>query len=140
MKKGLFLLALGLMSWTVAGSALAGPFGRFARPHQQQQRTLPQGNDNHEYENSNGEKEHGEKEQQRDHADKPAPGQQAPAPAGHENAEGRPGPGPAGQPQPQGQPFGARGGARMSVEERQKLRRQINDAGRSLYTPNTGNK
>ncbi len=122
MKKGLALVTLALMSWTVAGSALAGPYARFARvPRQQQQRAIPQPQQNEAHDNDgNGEK---------DRADKPLP------PQSGASGEARPG----GNAQGPGPQFGGRGGTRMSVEERQKLRRQINEAGRSLYTP-AGNK
>ncbi len=115
MKKGLVLLAFALMSWSTAGSAFAGPFGRFARGNHQQQQQRPQQEDAHEGEKNN-------------------PNVPQPVPGAREGGEARQGGGaPGAQP-------GAHGGARMSIEERQRLRRQINEAGRSLYNPSSGNK
>ena len=123
MKKGVFLAALAMMSWAMAGSAFAGPFGgRFGRVPHPQQRAIPQndGRDN----DGNADKDRNDKNGQ------PQQG----AREGEMRQGGNPG-----QAQGPGQQFGGRNGARMSVEERQKLRRQINEAGRSLYTP-SGNK
>ncbi len=116
MKKGLILLALALMSWSTAGSAFAGPFGRFRGGHPQQQQQRPA----HPDDAREGDKERGEK--------------------GNQNALQQGGGAREGVPAQQIGPQPVGRGARMSVEERQKLRRQINEAGRSLYTPPTGNK
>lgn len=134
MKKGVVLFALGLMSWTIAGSAFAGPFGRFqrgARPPQQQH-GLPRGGQN--FPPQNEQELQSERADRMERNDRPGVnGQQAPR-----NGEaGRAAEG--GAQQVPSMP-GGRAGARMSLEERQKLRRQINEAGRSLYTPPGGSK
>lgn len=144
MKKGVVLLVLGLMSWTVAGSALAGPFGRFqraARPSQSQ-RIMPRGGMSGPEDGvDNREKDRGG--DRGDRGDRNNAGVQQAALRGEaqRNAERNPEPGPGGIQQMPAMP-GGRAGARMSLEERQKLRRQINEAGRSLYMPPapTGNK
>jgi len=122
MKKGVALFALGVLAWTAAGSAFAGP-GRFSRaehPRAQEQRV--------EHENEGNREEIREENRERERAERNS--QQA-------NRGGEPNPGMAPPQMP-----GGRAGARMSVEERQKLRHQINEAGHSLYTPSgqTGNR
>ena len=126
MKKGVVLLVLGLLSWSAAGNGFAGPFRgqrpvRQAREYQQQ---LPPSRDSDENREKDGEK-NGEKNGQ-------GGGQQGNR--GQEFRRNEPGAAP--------QMPGGRAGARMSIEERQRLRRQINEAGQSLYTPpgQSGNK
>lgn len=145
MKKGLVLVAWGMLSCMAAGTAFAGPFGgRFARmprPAQQQRMQDDAREDESNPEKDRAEKERVERERiDRERADKErieksAPQQAGPAAREEVKQGGNPG-------QAQGGPPGGRGGARMSVEERQKLRHQINEAGHSLYTlpPASGNK
>jgi hypothetical protein len=147
MKKGVVLFALGILSSMMAGNALAGPL-RFQRPARmpQQQRIMPRSSPEEGEENR--EKDRADRT---DHADKNAVnGQQAGPREGARNGETPRNP--EGPRNPEAVPGGAqppmppgRPGARMSLEERQKLRRQINEAGRSLYVPSappapTGNK
>jgi hypothetical protein len=136
MKKGVVLIALGLLSWTMAGSAFAGPFGRFQHSagHPQQQRAIPRtaptAQDNEE-----------NREKDRERMDR---GERIDKNGGEGQRNGESPRNAAGQGGAQQVPQmpGGHAGARMSLEERQKLRRQINEASRSLYTPpgQTGNK
>jgi hypothetical protein len=150
MKKGVVLIAVGMLSLTVAGSTLAGPLGRFPRAaaHPQQQRAFPrQGPEESEDSRDRDRPDRGDHSERGEHADKNAANaqQQVQHNEAPRNAEANreanrpPEPGPGGAQQ---MPQPSRPGARMSLEERQKLRRQINEAGRSLYTPPspTGNK
>ena len=143
MKKGLVLVALAMLSWTAAGAAFAGPFGgRFARMPRQQPQQQPQRiqqDEGREFD-GNADRERADKERlerervERERAEKNPP--QQPGPVAREEIRQGGSPGQGGQ-----MPAGGRG-ARMSVEERQKLRHQINEAGHSLYTlpPASGNK
>jgi len=120
MNKGIVHVGLILLSLAATGNAMAGP-GRMRADHQAF-RDRPAARE-----------QRPAREDERQPQNEPArPGQNSNV-APPQNMQGQGGnfnPG-----QNQAQPQFPRAGARMSAEERQKLRRQINEAGRSIYVP-----
>lgn len=118
MKSGLKIISIALIMLTGTSNAFAGPFGRLreARPHPQP--------------HINQQEQRQQQRQQQFQQPAPKPLQQPP-----QNPVAPP---PASGPGAQfpGHPFegGRNPGQRMSVEDRQKLRRQINEAGQDIYT------
>ena len=117
MKIGLNVVSIALLLLTGMGSAFAGPFSHMRAGRDEARAARVQ---------------RGQPQQQGDPRRAPvAPGANTPAPAfpGGYGVPGRPGYGirPADQPRV----FGPR----MSVEERQQRRRQINEAGQDIYAP-----
>jgi len=129
MNKGIVHVSLILLSLAVAGSAYAGP-GRMRMERQAF----------HERPAAREQKPAREEERQQP-GEGSRPGQNPNGMPMQNQGPGRQGPGEMGQSgnvnpgQNQAQSQFPRAGARMSAEERQKLRRQINEAGRSIYVP-----
>lgn len=130
MNKGIVHVSLILLSLAVAGSAYAGP-GRMRMERQAFQRQAVR------------EQRAGREEERQQPVESGRPGQNPNGAPMQNQGPGRQGPGEMGQSgnvnpgQNQAQSQFPRAGARMSAEERQKLRRQINEAGRSIYVPPT---
>jgi len=116
MKSGLKIISIALIMLTGISNAYAGPFGRREGPP----RARPQPHMNQQE----------QKQQQHPQFQQPAPQLAPQPPQSHQNPPFPPGPGA----QFSGHPFDGRNpGQRMSVEDRQKLRRQINEAGQDIY-------
>lgn len=137
MNKSILLVSLVLTSLAAADNAIAGP-GRMRLDRQalHEQRT---GREDERERERDRERDRERERAQQNESNRPAqnpnsqPQQygQVPGRAGESGQSGNINPAQAQQAQPQ---F-PRAGARMSAEERQKLRRQINEAGRSIYVP-----
>ncbi|HEY8024531.1 MAG TPA: hypothetical protein VIF60_08200 [Burkholderiaceae bacterium] len=133
MNKRILLVSLVLMSLAAADNAIAGP-GRMRLDRQAVHEQRAGREDERERERDR-ERERAQQNENNRPAQNPN-GQsqqygQMPGRAGESGQSGNINPAQAQQAQPQ---F-PRAGARMSAEERQKLRRQINEAGRSIYVP-----
>ena len=114
MKSGLKIISLTVLMLIGCGHAIAGPFGRERAPQMRQQRPPPR---------MNQQEQRAAQQEQRRAEQPPPPRQQGQFNPG--NGGGNPFMGQANDPR--------RAGQRMSAEERQRLRRQINEAGQDIY-------
>ena len=120
MNKGIVHASLILLSLAVAGNAIAGP-GRMRaeRPAAHERAAAREPKPARE-----------DERQLQNEAGRPGPNPNVAPPQNMQGQGGNFNPG-----QNQAQSQFPRAGARMSAEDRQKLRRQINEAGRSIYVP-----
>lgn len=118
MKSRLKIISITLLMFTVMGNAVAGPWARLRAPREQQRPAHQQ---------------HANQQEQQPQPQRPP----EPAAAPNHAMPGYPGGQVPGGSIFSNQPGGGvrKFGPRMSIEERQKLRHQINEAGQDIYAP-----